>query len=119
MDSIIQDDFAEFLNKEEMFKSSAKLYNSNGGTLVFDGDCIFDKKPQPLQNEDGSIIYSGHVSIVTFSMNDLLFMTNYFSLKGYYVEVTTNKGTFNYMIESSVFNSNVNAIYCDYLKEVV
>lgn len=118
MNDLIQSDFAEFVNNEELFKSSAKLYDTKGGTLVFEGNCIYDEKPRILQNEDGSIAYSGEMSIVSFSMSDLVsFMPNYFNLKGYYLEVTTNNQTKKYFIGNSTYSSNVNCVYCDYLTE--
>lgn len=120
MNSIIQDDFNEFINKEQLFNSSVLLFVSKGGTLLFEGFGTFDKKPNPVEDENGNIIYSGHKSILTLSMPDLVsFMPNYFDLKGYYVTITTNNETKNYFIKNSVYNSNVNAVYCDYLKEDV
>lgn len=117
MNTDIQDDFKDFIADEDLFNSDVKLYVSKGGSLVYEGKGIYDKKPNPVENEDGSLTYSGHISILTLSMSDLTFMDNFFSLKGYYVEITDNVGTRFYWINNSVFNSNVNNIYCDYLKE--
>lgn len=119
MNDIIQDDFKDFIADEDLFNADIKLYVSKGGSLVFEGKGIYDKKPNPVENEDGSLIYQGHISILTLSMSDLDFMDNFFSLKGYYVEITDNVGIRFYFIENSSFNSNVNNIYCDYLKEDV
>lgn len=117
MNNIIQEDFAEFISNEELFKSSAKLYDKDR-VLVFEGGCIYDEKPRYEPTEDGGLIYSGQMSVVTFSLSDLAsFMPNYFNLKGYYVEVTTNNKTKSYQIGNSTYSSNVNAVYCDYLTE--
>jgi hypothetical protein len=117
MDTIIQDDFADFINNEDLFNSDVLLYDSQGGTLVFEGRGTFDKKPNLVENEDNQLSYQGHRSMVTLSMPELTFMPSYFSLKAYYVEITDNVEQKNYIIENSVYNSNVNAIYCE-LKEV-
>lgn len=117
MNTIIRDDFADFINNEEYFNSEVKLYDSQGGTLVFEGKGIYDEKPEAILNEDGSVSYSGHKSILTLTKSELSFMTNYFSLKSYYVEITDNDGTHNYYISSSSFSSNVGSIFC-YIKEV-
>lgn len=119
MNNIIESDFAEFVTNEELFNSSVKLYDSQGGTLKYEGKIIYDKKPQLVENQDGSVFYQGHKSILAFAMAnfDDSFMISYFSLKGYFVEITDNiVGTKIYSIANSNYNSNVNSIYCE-LKE--
>ena len=118
MNNTIESDFADFINNNELFNSSVKLYDSQGGTLKFDGKGIYDKKPQLVENENGEVSYQGHKSMLTISMSELIdFMPAYFSLKKYFVEITDNVDMKSYLIENSVYNSNVNAIYCE-LKEV-
>lgn len=118
MNNTIQDDFSDFINDEELFNSSVSLFVNKGGSLVFEGKGTFDKKPLVIVNEDGSTSYSGHQSILALSMKDLVsFMPNYFDLKGYYVTIITNNETKSYIIESSNYNSTVNTVYCDFLKE--
>lgn len=114
MNKTIEADFAEFINNEELFNSEVKLYDKQqGGTLQFEGKGIYDKKPQLVSNEAGQVFYQGHKSILVLTKSELTFMTYYFSLKGYYVEITDNDGTKIYTIENSNFNSNVNNIYCE------
>jgi hypothetical protein len=113
MNTIIQDDFQEFITNEDLFSSGVKLYDSKGGSLVFEGSGIFDRKPMLVENENGQFAYQGHRSILSLSMADLTFMTNYHDINGYYVEVTDNIETKAYFIENSPYNSNVNKIYCE------
>jgi hypothetical protein len=117
MNKTIESDFADFINNEGLFNSSVKLYDSQGGTLKFEGKGIWDKKPQLVENESGQVSYSGHKSMLTLTMSELTFMPSYFDLKNYFVEITDNVETKSYLIEISPYNSNVNAIYCE-LKEV-
>ncbi|MDX5586087.1 MAG: hypothetical protein QNK20_14430 [Aureibaculum sp.] len=117
MDTTIRDDFADFINNNDLFNSDVLLYDAQGGTLVFEGRGTFDKKPQLIQNESGQFDYQGHQSIVALSMSLLTFMSNYFDLKGYYIEITDNSETISYNIINSHYNSNSNAILCD-LKKV-
>lgn len=120
MNDTIQNDFADFVNDEDLFNSSVLLFESKGGSLLFEGLGVFDKKPLAVLNEDGNTSYDGHQSILTLSMKDLVsFMPNYFDLKGYYVQITTNNETKSYNIGSSNYNSNVNTVYIDGLKEDV
>lgn len=118
MNNTIESDFAEFVTNNELFNSEVKLYDSQGGTLRYEGHAIYDKKPQLVENESGQVFYQGHKSILSFAMSnfDDVFMTAYFSLKGYFVEIIDNIGTKIYNIENSNYNSNVNSIYCE-LKE--
>lgn len=117
MDTTIQDDFKEFINEETLFNSAVRLYSDTiGGTLVFNGNGIYDKKPNLVENESGQFVYQGHKSFLTLSMSELTFMSSYFSLKGYFVEITDNQSAKNYQIVNSMFNSNVNNIFCE-LKE--
>ena len=113
MNTIIRDDFVKFLELEELFNSDVELYDSQGGSVVYEGRGCFDRKPQLVENQDGQLGYSGHKSILSLSKSELTFMTSYFSLKGYYVEITDNDGTHNYLIEESNFSSNVGKIYCE------
>lgn len=115
MNNIIREDFASFVNNEELFTSTVKLYNSES-TLVYEGHGIYDKKPELIENEDHMVSYSGHKSVLTLTMADLDFMENYYSLKGYSVEITDNIGAKTYIITSSNYNGNVDGIFC-YLKE--
>jgi hypothetical protein len=119
MDTTIRDDFAEFINGCDLFNSTVKIYtNSAKTTLKYDGKCIFDKKPNLVQNENGQVAYQGHKSILTLSMSQLTFMTAYSTvLNGYYAEVTDNVGMKAYTIVNSPFSSDVQSIYCE-LKEV-
>jgi len=116
MDNTIRDDFADFVTDCELFNSTVKLYDSQGGTLKYEGNGIYDKKPDLVENEDGKVSYSGHKALLTLSKSLLVFMTSYFSLKGYYVEITDNDGAHNYWIAESSFTSNAGSIFC-YLKE--
>ncbi len=116
MNTVIRDDFADFINNEELFQSNVKLYNSQGGTLVFEGKGLYDKKPNAVPNEDGMVVYSGHKSILTLTKSKLTFMSAYFSLKSYFVIITDNDGTYNYWITDSSFINNVDSVFC-YLKE--
>lgn len=117
MDKTIESDFAEWQEQNDLFNSDIKLYVSQGGDLKFEGRGTYDKKPQPVENERGEIFYQGHKSILTLSMASLGdFMTSYFDLKGYFVEITDNIDMKPYKIVSSSYNSNVNAVYCE-LKE--
>jgi hypothetical protein len=116
MDTTIRDDFADFINNNDLFNSDIKLYDSQGGTLVFEGRGTYDKKPQLVENENNQFGYQGHKSILTLTMSELTFMPSYFSLKGYYVEITDNVEQKAYNIINSPYNSTVNAIYCE-LKE--
>lgn len=116
MDTTIRDDFANFINNNDLFNSEVYLYDSQGGTLVFEGRGVYDKKPQLVENENGQLSYNGHKSILALSMSELTFMTSFFDLKGYYVIITDNNETINYNIATSNYNSTVNAIYCE-LKE--
>lgn len=112
MDNIIQNDFADFVKGETLFNCEVKLYTNQGGSLVFEGRGLYDKKPQAIENENGQIGYQGHKSLITLSLKDLLFMNNaFFSLKGYYIEITDNLGMKAYTIVNSSFNSNVNTIF--------
>ena len=117
MDTTIRDDFADFINNNDLFNSDVAMYDSQGGTLVFEGRGTFDKKPQLVENESGQFAYQGHKSILALSMSELTFLTAYISLKTYYVLITDNVETKGYLIENSNYNSTVNAIYCE-LKEV-
>lgn len=118
MDTVIQDDFKEFLKEENLFNSDVRLYSDSiGGTLVFEGNGIYDKKPMAVEQENGQLVYQGHRSILALSMDELTFMTSYFSLNGYFVEITDNQSAKNYQIVNSMFNSNANDIYCE-LKDV-
>lgn len=116
MNTAIRDDFADFINNEEYFNSEVKLYDSQGGTLKFEGKGIYDKKPKAVVDEDGRVSYDGELSNLTLTKSELTFMTSYFSLKSYYVEITDNDGTHNYWIADSSFSSNVGSIFC-YLKK--
>jgi hypothetical protein len=116
MDTTIRDDFADFINNCDLFNSTVLLYDSQGGTLKYEGKGIYDKKPLMVQNEQGQFTYQGHRSILTLSMSELTFMTAYFSLKGYYVVITDNTETKNYSIVNSNYSNNVGSIYCE-LKE--
>ncbi len=118
MDNIIESDFEEFVTNNELFNSEVKLYDSQGGTLKYEGHIIYDKKPQLVENQDGAVFYQGHKSILAFAMSAFPngFMDSYFSLKGYFVEITDNIGIKIYDIVNSNYNSNVNSIYCE-LKE--
>lgn len=118
MDTTIQDDFADFINENDLFNSSVSLYDTQGGSVVFEGKGTYDRKPFLVENENGQISYQGTRSALTLSMSELTFLTSYVSLKGYYVEITDNVETSKgYLIENSTYNSNVNAIYCE-LKEI-
>lgn len=118
MDTDIQDDFKEFINEETLFNSAIMLYSDSiGGNLVFEGNGTYDKKPDLIENESGQFVYQGHKSFLTLSMDELTFMPSYFSLKDYFVSITDNKGVKNYQIVNSMFNSNVNNIFCE-LKDV-
>lgn len=118
MDAVIQDDFKEFVTEETLFNSEVILYSDSiGGTSVFEGNGIYDKKPNLIENESGQFVYQGHKSFLTLSMDDLTFMSAYFSLKGYFVEITDNQGSKDYQIVNSMFNSNANNIFCE-LKEI-
>ena len=117
MDTTIRDDFADFINNNELFNSDVKLYDSQGGTLKYEGKGIYDKKPMLVENENGQVSYQGHLSILTLSFSELTFMTSYYSLKGFFVQITDNTGILGFEIINSNFNSNSNAIYCE-LKEV-
>ena len=116
MDTTIRDDFADFVDNEELFNSTVALYSSQGGTLVFSGSGTYDKKPHLVENESGGVGYQGHDSFLSLSMSKLTFMTAYFSLKGYYVVITDNVAPKGYTIINSSYNSTVNKIYCE-LKE--
>jgi len=116
MNDVIRNDFVDFINNEDYFNSSVKLYDSLN-VLKFDGKGVYDKKPMPVQNENGMVSYQGHMSILTLSMSLLTFMTAYFSLKGYKVEITDNVDLKSYTIANSNYNSNVGSIYCE-LKEL-
>ena len=116
MNKVIQDDFKEFLNNEDLFNSEVKLYDYKGGSLIFEGIGTYDKKPQLVENENNQVFYQGHKSLLTLSMDELTFMDSFSSLKAYFVEITDNVGTKCYFIENSMYNSNVNAIFCE-LKE--
>jgi hypothetical protein len=116
MDKVIQDDFADFVSDESLFNCEVELYDEQGGTLLFEGSGIYDKKPMAVENENGQIVYQGHKSLIALSLKDLTFMIAYASLKGYYIEITDNQGLKKYLIANSVFNSNVNSILCE-LKE--
>lgn len=118
MNTVIQDDFSNFVNDCELFNSGIILYDSKGGSLVFEGKGVYDKKPLLVENEKGQVFYQGHKSILTLAMPDLMFLTSYVSLKGYYVSITDNVETKNYNIINSEYNSNSNAIYLE-LKEDV
>lgn len=120
MNELIKNDFADFINNEELFNSSVNLYTS-ASVLKYEGKCIFDEKPMAIQNESGMVSYSGEMSIMTISMADLAtydiaFMPAYFSLIGYKVDITDNVGLKSFTIEDSHYNSNVGSIFC-YLKE--
>lgn len=117
MDTTIRDDFADFINENDLFNSTVSLYVSQGGSLVFEGRGTYDRKPQLIEEENGQFGYQGHKSILALSMSELTFMPSYFSLKGYFVEITDNVEQHNYSIINSSYNSTVNAIYCE-LKEV-
>jgi len=112
MNTTIQNDFIDFMDNCDLFNSDVKMYVSKGGTLVFDGKGIYDKKPQAVENENNQIVYQGHKSLLTLP----LIGSTYSSLKGYYVEITDNIETKKYFIANSNYNSNVNNIYCE-LKE--
>jgi len=116
MDTTIRDDFADFINENDLFNSDVLLYDSQGGTLVFEGRGVYDHKPNAEVNESGMVVYNGHKSILTLSKSMLTFMTSYFSLKAYYVEITDNDGVYNYWISESTLSRNVGSIFC-YLKE--
>lgn len=117
MNTVIRDDFAAFINNCELFSSSVKLYSDAAkSTLVFEGNGIYDKKGNLVPNEDGMVSYQGHKSFITLTMSELTFMTNYFSLVGYYIDITDNEGEHNFVIVNSIFSSNVGSIYCE-LKE--
>lgn len=118
MNTVIRDDFANFINNEELFNSDVKLYDSQGGTLKFEGKGIYNEKPKAVINEDGSVSYEGELSVLTISKSELDFMPSYFSLKAYYVEITDNNGTHTYWVGYSSFSSNVGSIFC-YLKEKI
>jgi len=119
MDTTIRDDFAEFIENCELFNSSVNLYDSQGGTLRYEGHGIYDKKPNLVENESGMVGYQGHRSILALTKSKLTFMTSYFSLKAYYVEITDNDGTHTYWISNSSFNSNVGSIFCELKESIV
>lgn len=117
MNTTVRDDFAAFIEDCELFNSDVKLYDSAAkSNLVFDGKGIYDKKGNLAQNEDGMLSYQGHKSSISLSKSTLTFMTSYFSLKGYFIDITDTDGTKNYQIVNSIYNSNVLNIYCE-LKE--
>jgi len=116
MDTTIRDDFADFINENDLFNSDVRLYDTQGGTLVFEGRGTYDKKPNLIENESGQFVYQGHKSILALTMSELTFMPSYFSIKGYYVEITDNVELKAYLVENSKYNSTVNAVYCE-LKE--
>lgn len=116
MNTTIRDDFADFMNNEELFNSDVRLYDSQGGSLIFEGKGVYDKKPNAVPNESGMVVYEGHKSMLTLTKSELTFMPAYYSLKAHYVEITDNDGTYNYYIADSSYNSNVGTVFC-YLKE--
>ena len=118
MNTVIQDDFVDFVNGNELFNSDVVLYASKGGTQLFSGKGIFDKKPLLVENENGQVFYQGHKSILALAMSDLTFLTGYVSLKGYYLDITDNIELRHYEVINSEYNSNSNAIYLE-LKEDV
>jgi len=118
MNTVIQDDFQDFVTNEDLFSSEVILYASKGGAELFNGQGVYDKKPLLVENESGQVYYQGHKSILALSMPDLTFLTAYASLKGYYVSITDNVGTKAYNVINSNYNSNSNAIYLE-LKEDV
>jgi hypothetical protein len=118
MDTTIQDDFIDFVANESLFNCEVKLYTAKGEDPSYEGFAIFDKKPMLVDNGQGQVSYQGHKSLITFAMKDLTFMDAYFSLKGYYLEVTDNQGEKDYTIANSIFSSNVNSIMCE-LKEII
>jgi len=113
MNTLIQNDFIDFMNNEDLFNCEVILYVSELGSIVYEGSGIYDKKPFPVQNENGQVTYQGHISFLTLPLIE----SCYSSLKGYYVEITDNIGLKKYYIANSNYNSNVNNIYCE-LKEV-
>ena len=114
MDTVIQDDFAEFVENETLFNCEINLYNAQGGTLQYSGQGIYDKKPQLVETETGEMTYQGHKSVIAIPnyMSPL-----YSSIKGYFIQITDNTGLKSYNIVNSHFSSNVNLIYCE-LKEI-
>lgn len=113
MDTTISDDFRDFINENDLFNSDVVLYDSQGGTIVFEGRGVYDRKPNLIENDNGQLVYQGHKSILTLSMSELTFMPAYFSLKSYFVEITDNVDLKSYLIENSNYNSTVNAVYCE------
>ena len=113
MDTTIQDDFAEFVENETLFNCEVNLYNTQGGTLQYSGQGIYDKKPQLVENEDGMVTYQGHKSVIAVPN---YMSPSYSSIKDFYIEVTDNTGLKTYTIANSHFSSNANLIYCE-LKE--
>lgn len=118
MNNVIKDDFADFVENEQYFNSTVLLYNSQGGTLVYEGYGIYDTKPSPVVDENGSISYNGEKSVLTLTRAKLDFMTAYFDLKGYYAVITDNEATHSLFISNSHYNSNAGSIFC-YLKDTL
>lgn len=116
MDTTIRDDFADFINENDLFNSDVVLYDSQGGSVVFEGRGTYDKGQKLVENESGQLVYQGHKSILVLSMSELTFMTSYFDIKGYYVQITDNVEQKGYLIINSNYNSTVNSVYCE-LKE--
>jgi hypothetical protein len=113
VNDVIKEDFADFIDNEELYNSTIKLYDQQNGTLKYEGQAIYDKKPQLVENEQNQLNYQGHKSILSLSMSKLDFMDTFFSLKGYYVEITYNSEILKYKIANDLYNSNVDAIYCE------
>lgn len=118
MNSVIKDDFVNFVENEEYFNSTVLLYDSQGGSLVYEGYGIYDTKPSAVVDENGSISYNGEKSVLTLAKSKLTFMTSYFDLKGYYAVITDNEATHNLWISNSHYNSNAGSIFC-YLKNTL
>jgi hypothetical protein len=116
MDTTIRDDFSDFADNNELFNSDIKLYDSLSGTLKFEGEAIFDKKPNLVEIEDQQVSYQGNRSIMSFSNSKFTGMTAYFYLKGYYVIITDNVETKNYDVVNTTYSNVVNKIYFE-LKE--
>lgn len=112
---IIGDDFEEFVDNSELFSYDVKIYTSQGGTLIYDGKVIYDKKPQLVENENNEVFYQGHKSLLSISMNKLT-IDDVSVLKDYYVEITDGTETLTYTIANASFSSNVNKALCE-LKE--
>lgn len=112
---IIEDDFQEFVDNEDLFNYDIEIYDSQGGNLIYDGKAIYDEKPQLVENENGEVFYQGHKSLLSVPMEDLN-ISDVSVLKNYYVEITVGSETLTYTIANASYSSNVNKSFCE-LKE--